>query len=210
MRPESGSPYRVLAMRFSCAGSRLHARAMWGSSVVMIQSLSGGSGALRYADLISMVAMVYPWMMESWRMEENVRGMIVGLYVGGGVISTLSMARRSVSPLAAARALCLSGSPLARFLRLHFRVVRIFQTRLVRVLVGKLPVASLWMGIRVFVTLIRLSTSRRMAAMNLSLSGARRASLVSIIRRVVGGVEECIDGIGVECVRVGRSKIVVG
>jgi hypothetical protein len=30
------------------------------------------------------------------------------------------------------------------------------------------------------------------------------------IRRVVGGVEECIDGIGVECVRVGRSKIVVG
>ena len=96
------------------------------------------------------------------------------------MILASSMARRSVSPLAAALALCLSGSPLARFLRLHFRVMRIFQTRLVRVLVGKLPVASLWMGIRVFVTLIRLSTSRRMAAMNLPLSGARRASLVSI------------------------------
>ena len=51
--------------------------------------------------------------------------------------------------------MCLSGSPLARFLRLHFRVVRIFHTRLLRVLVGKLPVASLWMGMRVFVTLFR-------------------------------------------------------
>ena len=90
MRPESGSAYRALAMRYSCAGSRLHAKAMWGSSVVMIQSLSGGSGALRYADLISMVAMVYPWMMDSWRMRENVRGMIVGLYVGGGVVRALS------------------------------------------------------------------------------------------------------------------------
>ncbi len=80
--------------------------------MVMVQSLSGRSGALRYADLMSMVAMVYSWMMDSWRMKENVRGMIVGLYVGGGAICALSMARRSVSPLAAARALCLSGSPL--------------------------------------------------------------------------------------------------
>ena len=94
------------------------------------------------------------------------------------MILALSMARRSVSPLVAALALCLSGSPLARFLRLHFRVVRIFQTRLVRVLVGKLPVASLWMGIRVFVTLIRLSISRRMAAMNLSLSVGRAKIVV--------------------------------
>ncbi len=51
------------------------------------------------------------------------------------MILALSMVRRSVSPLAAALALCLSGSPLARFLRLHFRVVRIFHTRLLRVLV---------------------------------------------------------------------------
>ena len=94
------------------------------------------------------------------------------------MILALSMARRSVSPLAAALALCLSGSPLARFLRLHFRVVRIFHTRLLRVLVGKLPVASLWMGMRVFMTLMRLSTSRRIVAMSFSRSGARRASFV--------------------------------
>ena len=37
--------------------------------------------------------------------------------------------RRSVSPRAAARALCLSGSPLGFFFHLHLRVVRIFQIR---------------------------------------------------------------------------------
>ena len=46
-------------------------------------------------------------------MNENKRGMIVGLYVGGGVVFALSIARRSVSPRAAARALCMSGSPFA-------------------------------------------------------------------------------------------------
>ena len=39
------------------------------------------------------------------------------------------MARRRVSPRAAARALCLSGSPFDFFFRLHLSVVRIFQTR---------------------------------------------------------------------------------
>ena len=35
----------------------------------------------------------------------------------------LVIARRNVSPLAATRALCLSGSPLDFFFRLHLRVV---------------------------------------------------------------------------------------
>ena len=38
------------------------------------------------------------------------------------------MARDRVSPRSAARALCLSGCQLMRFLRLHFIVVRIFHT----------------------------------------------------------------------------------
>ena len=46
---------------------------------MMIQSLSIGRGAFRYADFMSIVAMLYPWMMESCRMKEKVRGMIVGL-----------------------------------------------------------------------------------------------------------------------------------
>ena len=83
MRPESGSPYSALAMRYSCVGSKPHTSAMWGSRVVMIQSASSGSGALRYADLMSIVAILNLLIVASCRKREKVSGMMVGLYVIG-------------------------------------------------------------------------------------------------------------------------------
>ena len=66
-------------MRYSCDGSRPQTVAMCGSRVVTIQSASAGSGALRYADLMSIVAMCSFWMTASWRKSAKVRGMMVGL-----------------------------------------------------------------------------------------------------------------------------------
>ena len=43
---------------YSCAGSSPHTSAMCVSRVVVIQSASSGSGALRYADLMSIVAIL--------------------------------------------------------------------------------------------------------------------------------------------------------
>ena len=83
MRPESGSPYSALAILYSCAGSSPHASAMCCSIVVVIQSAVSGSGALRYADFMSIVAILNLLMVASCRKRENVRGMMVGLYVVG-------------------------------------------------------------------------------------------------------------------------------
>ncbi len=58
MRPESGIPLSALAIRYSCAGSSPHTCAMCGLRVVVIQSASSGSGALRYADLMSIIAIL--------------------------------------------------------------------------------------------------------------------------------------------------------
>ena len=120
-------------MRYSCAGSRPQISAVWGSSVMTIQSAVGGSAALRYADLMSMVAMWSFRITASCRNKEKVIGMMLGLQLAGMGTCALIIARRSVSLRAAARALCLSGSPFGFFFRLHFRVVRIFQNRLINV-----------------------------------------------------------------------------
>ena len=52
---------------------------MAGSSVVTIQSAVVGARALRYAHLISIVAIVLLWMMASCSMKAKVRGFMVGL-----------------------------------------------------------------------------------------------------------------------------------
>ena len=79
MRPESGRPYRALAIRYSCAGSRPQTSAMWGSRVVTIQSAVVGSGAFRYADLMSIVAMWSFQITAICRNKEKVSGIMVGL-----------------------------------------------------------------------------------------------------------------------------------
>ena len=66
-------------MRYSWLESRPQTVAMWGFKVVTIQSASGGRGAFRYADLISIVAMRSCWMTASCRNSTNVRGMMIGL-----------------------------------------------------------------------------------------------------------------------------------
>ena len=50
---------------------------------------------------------------------------MVGLELTGSGACALIMDRRSMSPRAAAQALCLSGSPLGFFFRLYLSVVRI-------------------------------------------------------------------------------------
>ena len=55
IRPESGSPYNALAMRYSCAGSRPHTMAIWCSRVVTASY--GNKALMKYADLMSIVAM---------------------------------------------------------------------------------------------------------------------------------------------------------
>ena len=116
---------------------------MCGSRVVVIQSASSGSGALRYADYMSIVAILNLLIVASCRKREKVSGIMVGLYVVGNWKSALIMARRSVSTRAAPRALCLSGSPFAFFLRLHLRVVLIFHVRLL-VSFSVYPPSELW------------------------------------------------------------------
>ena len=69
-------------------------------------------------------------MTANYRKRANVSGMIVGLLLTGSGALAFIIDRRSVSPRAAARALCLSGSPLGFFCRLHLSVVRIFHIRL--------------------------------------------------------------------------------
>ena len=53
--------------------------AMCGSISVIIQSEVSGRGALRYAHLMSIVAIVILCIMASWRTKENVSGFMVGL-----------------------------------------------------------------------------------------------------------------------------------
>ncbi len=60
----------------------------------MIQSASSGSGSLRYADFMSIVAILNLLMVASCRKREKVGGMMVGLYVVGSWTSALIMARR--------------------------------------------------------------------------------------------------------------------
>jgi hypothetical protein len=119
-------------------------------------------------------------MVASCRKREKVSGMIVGLYVVGSWTSALIMARRRVSPCAAPRALCLSGSPFAFFLRLHLRVVLIFHVRLLALFSVYPSTALRWIGTSVPISSMSVWISFCMAVMNCSRSEARSASMVSI------------------------------
>ena len=122
---------------------------------------------------MSVVAIFIPNITASCRIKEKVKAPTVGENVFGGVILSFLYILTRTSPLAAERALCLSGVPSPFFLRLHFTVVPIRT--------NSLPLSSCWlMGTKVLVSSIKDLISFCIASMNFCRSGALRASLVSI------------------------------